>query len=368
MSPSGGTAGEVSFPTYIENFHDNLLTSSSDGNWTNSDVSTVIDALASAHGTGGNPYEGPSAASTTHVEDAIDDWVTTVENEWDNLDTLTDWKNALEQGVQQVITNAVLDDLDPHNNLVSNARSSTDSEVDAAISKAQSAAVSSNISSLVNDFEQRVNSRLDNRKMSISSLYADVNAVHSSGFLISQALLERDAQREVSQFESEQLFEIYRSVLEAHMETYIETFARYLQAEIQNKNSNDQLVAQGTQAMYQTYRQDFQLLLEERGLKQKVATADWEARQGAEEYELSLDEKAALWELDTLERGANIMSGPAGMSSRLPPGSSKASKIAGSALSGAATGAGVGSVVPGLGTAAGAGIGAVVGAGSGLLA
>lgn len=431
----GGSEGKVEFPTYIENFHNELLTdTSSDGTWTDSNVQKTDEALAAAHTS--NPYEGgPTAVTTEHIEQTIDNWYRDVKWEWDQLDNLSDWKAALEQGVNEIITQSVLTKLDPHNNLVSNvrtaadsevdaattkadaeatshgiadldphtnlvsdARTSTNSEIDAAIAKAQSAAVSSNIANLVSDFENRVNSRLAERKRSVSSLFADVGAVHSSAFLISQALLERDASREVSKFESEQLFQLYKDVLASHAETYIQTFARYLraeiqnrdidagiyegvlrshigtheqalgrylQAEIQNKSADDQIVAQGTQSMYQMSRQDFNALISERQTRQQVAATDWEARQSAEEYDLKLDEKAALWELSTLEQAANILSGPAGMSARMPPRSSDTAKAIGGALSGAASGAGAGAAIGAAGGPIGAGVGALIGAGAG---
>lgn len=76
--------------------------------------------------------------------------------------------------------------------------------------------------------------------------------------------------------------------------------------------------------------------------------------------DISLEHKDALWDVDALLKGSQIMSVLSGAA--FAPDKPSALQ---SGLSGAATGAGVGamvgSVVPGPGTAAGAGIGAVIG-------
>lgn len=155
------------------------------------------------------------------------------------------------------------------------------------------------------------------------------------------------------------------------MELHVEAFARrlqaYLEAEARNKQSDDQLVGQGVKGMLETSRNDAQLLIQERQAAQQAAAADFEARQQAEEFSTSLDEKSALWELTVHETGSNILAAPSGMAARVPPQKSDASKAVGGALQGAATGASIGSAVPGIGNAVGAGIGALLGATSGAL-
>lgn len=138
------------------------------------------------------------------------------------------------------------------------------------------------------------------------------------------------------------------------------------QVDLQNKSAEDQLVSQAMQAMYQGRLRNLELLLSERRARQQVAATDWEARQSAEEYEVKLDQKSQLWDLQVLKEGGNILAAPSGMAATLPEEPSDASKAVGGALTGAAAGAKTGAAIGSSGGPIGAGGGALIGAGLGI--
>lgn len=461
----GGTSGGVSFPSHIKNWHNDLLGSTPSSGSNLDTVAVAMDTAAN-----NNPYSSVTPATTGHLEDTVDQWPMDVQAAIQNLDDRQAWKDRLNDAVTEIINNNLLDDLDPHNNLAANAESGADtnitkaqnsintgvdpqsdwadqvdqavtklsnanvledidmaaaissaeseasSEIDAALTKAENLVKSSLIDPLVTEFQQKVNSRLDERKRSVSSLYADVNAVHSSAFLISQALLERDAQREVNEFDAETRLEMYREAFGEHlrafqtnvqaraqeeiqesqqrvefitqaaqlmgqilaekigyeqtfMQLHVESFSQrlqnYLRAALQNKQSDDQIVGASTEQMLQTSRTDEQLRIEERRAFQQAAASDFEARQQAEEYDLSVDEKSELWQLRIHETGSNVLAAPGGMAGRVPPRKSDASKAVGGALAGAGAGASTGAAIGSAGGPIGAGAGALIGAGLG---
>lgn len=78
--------------------------------------------------------------------------------------------------------------------------------------------------------------------------------------------------------------------------------------------------------------------------------------------DITLDHKEALWNIEALLKGSQIMSVLSG-ASFVPDKPGMLQSALGGAATGAGTGAMIGSVVPGVGTAAGAGIGALIGAG-----
>jgi hypothetical protein len=155
--------------------------------------------------------------------------------------------------------------------------------------------------------------------------------------------------------------------LQLYGEIFSQTMQKSLQAAAINKENRDRFVIDGSHmlqnALFQTMHLDkdlFALLADTKRLA-IVARSEFEAA------EIDLDEKHAHWDFNVFERGANLLSAPAGMSAVLPTKPSKASSALQGGLQGAGAGAAIGSVVPGIGTALGAAAGALIGGAAGFL-
>lgn len=359
MSGGGGTSGKISFPSYVERIHENIL--DPDGS-VDSNIVAVDTAMADAHTS--NPFSGTSAPSTSQLSQTVDTWYREVKSQVDQLDTEGDLSSAVDVAKQESLK--ALKEVAP-SDLVQQARSKAGEEILEAVDKSLDVANGEVIEDLVDEFEQRVNDRLVGRKRRFSSVFADANAVHSSAFVIGHAILERDAQREVNRFDAENTKELFQQAVQVHVEAYAQSLQAYLESELSNKQASDQFISNVGQQVYQSYRRDIELLLSERRARQEVSATDWEARQSQEEYEIKLDQRAQLWELQVLKQGSNILAAPSGLAATLPEEPSDASKAIGGALTGGVAGAKAGSKAGPTGTAVGAGLGALLGAASGFL-
>lgn len=137
-----------------------------------------------------------------------------------------------------------------------------------------------------------------------------------------------------------------------------------LEADRINKTSREQRFLQSLQATLNllTNRAEFEKVASELKTEQKRIRLA-----GTHEYEtleLDTEVKDAMWELQILDTGAQILAAPSGMARRLPEGESKTASAIGGGLKGAATGAQVGASIGGHW---GAGIGAVIGGTAGAI-
>jgi len=326
---SGATSGSVSFPSYIQDFHEEIL-------WEGAapTLSTHLDDEMDAS-IGNPPY---ADAGPPDIEDVYDS----------TLDVQREYSEAIntEPGVQWDNAFSAVDGKSKPD--FSSAEGVADSEIQAAVDKAEVVANSSLVTNSVDQFETRAFQRVDKRKRAIASYYADANAVSASSFIVANALLEEEASKEVADFESELKRNIYSSAIQNHVNTFgnaVQLQQNYLLSALQSYNQKEEF-----------WRN---LRLEAARSESQAATSLYESELAGEEFSTELDEKTALWDLQVFERGANILAAPSGMAARLPEKRSAVSRSLGGALQGGAAGAKVGSAFGN--PAIGAGVGALLG-------
>lgn len=155
--------------------------------------------------------------------------------------------------------------------------------------------------------------------------------------------------------------ELQRTLLQMYQQSFLGNLETSLRAELANKQSRDQMIAQATSQMVQMLYNNAELNRATTALRSEIGRQNIVATREYEQGELDLDVRFALWELDTLLKGSNVLASLTGSGAAIPDKPSPFSSALGGTLSGAATGAAIGSVVPGVGTAIGAGVGAGLG-------
>jgi hypothetical protein len=168
----------------------------------------------------------------------------------------------------------------------------------------------------------------------------DINAVMSSAFVIGEALILAERDRNVAKFNAELMFRAYQ--IRAEMIPRV--------AELQLKYF----------ATYSEYLRNVAHMFIE-FYRIKIV-----AKKEENEAQLHIDESEAKYDLELYQYGSNVLAGIAGGSHLVPGKQNKFASAIGGALSGAAAGAMMGSVIPGVGTLLGAGIGGLLGGAGGL--
>ena len=151
----------------------------------------------------------------------------------------------------------------------------------------------------------------------------NINAVVSSAFVLGQANIEANQDRQVAKFSSE-----------LHYKTYSDDAFRIIMAKLEFQKVASSMAMDS--------------------YKTKII-----AKKEETDLEISIDEKDALWDLEVFQYGANFLAGPGG-GTVMPGKPSTAQSVMGGAMSGAAAGAMIGGPP-------GAIIGGVLGAASGFL-
>ncbi len=306
----GGPSGAVDFPDYMEDIHVNWLTGGAKGSPAPALTLSVEDVMNTALAAGGNPYTGESAfdpnASLTLASGSP------LKKMQDRFDT----------------ADAVVTSLDP--------RTDYGNFVDKAKTKVDEAYVTeTEITNYVSAYESLLRTRRLTEIARFTSGMADLNAVHSSQFIIGLALIEDGISREVNQFERELRLRLKerRGML---IDSAVKDMVQLLSLEVGSNINMSQIQAE----------------IERLTIVAKKEQVD---------RDLELDVLDATWDLTVFQYGANLLAAISGAAHPVPQQLSKVQSAIGGTLSGAATGAMVGSIVPGIGTAVGAGVGAAIG-------
>lgn len=409
-----------------------------------------------------------SAIASAARTGAVDQIAKVIDNASPGIDHKSIGKGIIDKAISTADQAEALNDLN-WQAVFNKAKAKAGEVVTAAVSKASTVANSQPVDDVIENFRRRIEGEYEDRVGEFAASMADINAMNSSAYAVGLALIRSEHEQRVSEFGSElslsvyqQGLEIYRQSLQANLQSKLgaeeinknsrerlinttaevvagvysqarqleSVFARLqqnaygasmetkAQVEGQNKQSRDQLIQAGAEAIVQLiqfkeqfrqgvaelFGQQFNSLirseLAEDELKLQKSTASselahqmvqkaWdreiqgrlsatsnlasiystlqETENAYKSSEMNRRARSTKWELDRWEQGANILAAPSGMARQLPEGQSKAGGAIGGALTGAGTGAGVGSAVPGIGTAIGAAAGAVVGGVAGYL-
>lgn len=293
----GGSSGQVDYPEYMKTYHESWLV----------EMDVHLDTLVN-----NNPYATASAynpdGDLSNSASAIAIFYAALTA----IDAYTNWNSAYDlvnnkYGGSVVI--AIQDQIDAYTEI-------TDNEIETKI---------------LPQFKRGMQ---------------NANASMGSAFVIGEALIWADRNRNLSKFQTDLALK---------------------NADLTIKNR--ELITQNIQVIFQNIVQEAELwkgyahyMLEHNRLK-IIAKSEQASTN------LEYDVKDARWEVGAYTEASNLLAGISGATSQgtTPNTPSKAVTALGGAISGAAAGAMIGSAVPGIGTGIGALGGLVVGAAGGLL-
>ena len=282
----GGGSGAIDYPNYMETVHNDWLDNTGVDTISSSITDVMDAALGNSPWTGQSAYD-PDADITAMIaaEDLLQDLVDLL-SAGTTLDTL----------ISEVLDETRIDDL------------VDEYEADAAARLA---------ATILPRFRRGMQ---------------DINAVVSSAFVIGEAVIEAEQERNVNKYSAE-----------LHGKAGVDAAIQIINLKLEYQRAASAMLSE-------IYRM-------------KIV-----AKKEENEIEMKIDEADGLWDLEVFQYGANLLAGIGG--GTVAPNTkrpSTAQSMIGGALSGAAAGAMVGNTIPGLGTAAGAGIGLALGAASALL-
>jgi hypothetical protein len=184
----------------------------------------------------------------------------------------------------------------------------------------------------------------------------DINAVHSSAFVIGMAIMETEFLKEINEEQDRMIYDTTREIVGT-------TIKAQIQGELNQAAAKDAVIPQMASGGIQMLQAKLAALDTSAKVKAEVTRMQIVALKEYLAERLEVDRAEAMWDINTLKEGGNIIAslpGGVGWNPSVP----KQPSALGGALSGAAAGAMAGSMIP----VPGASIaGAVIGGIGGLL-
>ncbi len=346
----GSVSGTIDYPSYLKNVHNNWLSgdpiADSDGTEIVADITTFMNT---AIGGFGNPYDSevaydPNAAVTLVADSPLDN----IETEFAiakglvaGLDAAVDWKAYVTAAATKFTSFDSIDFL-----------SSLTAAIAGMLSAVESAMSSTSITAMVTAFENNKKVRFLRQEGIFAAGMADLNAVHTSSFIIAKALNQIEFDNSVDSFERELKIGLYNTIVGAGIQGHIK-------AEVLQSSAKDSILMQGATTMQRIDEIKTQLTNQLSGMKAEIEKLTIIALKEQTDRDLSIDIEDASWDMSVFEYGTNVLSGIAGTST---VGRPKQTSTAQSVLGGAAAGAAIGAAIPVPGAMAiGAGAGAILG-------
>jgi len=390
----GGNAGAISYPTYMQTQHEDWL----------DDAEALIDPYI----TGDSPYEGESAYDPSTL-------VAEMKTQFDEFDTfldarnnVTDWQAAITAaqaklsslfpdpsdsvqtmgGKAKVDASGAADDaltgaITGATSLQSAADAAIQADVsdviDDAIGKILSDTVDNLIDDIVEDYEEASKGTLYKSLNRFAGGMVDINAVHSSAFVIGTAIIERDFRRDVDGYRakvklqlSDRVMSEYLNTYRAMMGLYVQTgvaqsgaeiaafssaYKDYLASFVQNQKNRSIFTVQSANEMSRLLTSNVEFERQAASLLREIDSTRIMAKKEQIDRDLEIDVNDAKWPFDVLLQGGNVLASVSGAAHTIthPMGATQ------SALSGAAAGASIGASFGGYGAAIGAGAGFILG-------
>lgn len=340
----GGQSGTVGWPEYLENAHGQWLNDSHNVDGTYMDNS-IVDLMNTAHGAGGNPYEGelafdPNAALSLISNsplDKIDDQFVASKAILDAIAPSTDWGGFIDAAAAKFTKFDDIDFLD-----------SLSTAISGLLSAVESALSSASITNMVTAFENNKKVRFLRDTGMWAAGMADINAVHTSSFIIGLALQQIEFSNSVDQYERELKASVYTKIIQSAIDAYVK-------AETLRVHNKDNLLVQGPELMSKLESLKDQMQAQLIQLKAEIERVTIIAMKEKTDRQVSLEVDESKWDMEVYLYGANVMSAisGAGPGRMIESGPSTGQSVLGGAFAGASIGAGF--------TPLGAAIGAVAG-------
>ncbi len=254
-------------------------------------------------------------------------------------------------------------------NAVNDMLTKTENIVDAAIAKAQGASI--DVDDLVDAFEQDSQDAYFRSINRFTGGMVDVNAVHTSSFVIGLGLMEAQFLNSIMRFRAELESGQFGNILNAYVNTsvglstaqiqaFLGAYSDYLRAYMQNASNRSLTLAQSMQLMAGMLANnlDVNRSLATLKVEKERFTIGSLVEQSAKDLEMDILD--ARWPLELYQAGGNMLSAIHGTAVTHERTTNPGSGGWSGALSGSVAGAGLGNqLLPG---GIGAGVGAIAGA------
>lgn len=358
----GGTSGQVGFPDYMEETHQDFI-----GYGSSFTGPSIFDVMESGLGSGGDPY----ISWTSEYDDPSSD-VVEFEGDLDEyrdsvmaLDHQDDWEGLVDAVLDKIDSSGMLESVDT-SEIATALRTQNEEQLTSAIEFAIESLDDGILDDLVRSFDRRSAHTKARSIREFSSQMADINAVQSSAFLFGLALIESEHIQSVNEFNKEVTKDSFDRLVSENLALFKQRMTQEIEVKVREEALRAQIAGQHIQITYQQLMQNTELKRQVANLNTEMKRIKFVMNQEYVANSADMDAKSAMWDFKVYEYGVAYLGGLGG-GAVLPDKPSKASSSIGGALSGAASGAMMGSVVPGIGPAVGAGVGALMGLGSGLL-
>jgi len=346
----GSATGASNYPDYIRDTQDNWLKGNALGDQTDdSMVVSMVDLMNAAHVT--SPYDNetafdPNAALTlvsTSPLSNMDARFTTTQTLIDALDASSDWTSYVAQAASSFTH---FSDIDFISNL--------STAIEGLLSSVEDALSSTSITNMVNAYENEKRTRFQRDQGLWSAGMADINAVHTSSFIIGLALQQSEFANSVDKYEADLKGSIYTQIIQAGIDSH-------MKANILRIGNKDQMLLSAPQVMGQLNNLKAELSSRLVTLKADLEKLNIIALKEQSEANLAIDVDAATWDFEVYQYGANLLASAAGGVIQKGNKTSRGQSAMSGALAGAAIGAYAGPVGSLTGVAIGAGAGAILG-------
>jgi hypothetical protein len=360
MSGGGGNSGTVRFAPYLEKGHFTFLFQADKTDWAGvrnalpESIVTTIGAMLTT-----SPYTGFTLTNPNSGLSSVDTKMSAFDSLVSSINPSVNWGTFVDQVKAKFGETGIFDPVDIED-IFSKSHINPSMSVREAVAAAMEAINDVVVRGVVKAFDRRLS---DTRRQAInrfSGQMSDVNAVHSSAFLLGVALIEAQHLQSVAEFDSSVSLGLFQTAFTAHMEAYRDETRLRLTSAIQDKGMIDQAIIQSVSLIMQTMLSKGELTQSVTALATEINRIKTVATQEYELSNLDVDIRSAEWKLDTWLKGSQTL-GMLGGGAAIPKQPNRFGTALGGALGGAGYGAMTGAKISAAGGPITAGTGALIG-------
>ena len=310
-----GQSGDVSYPDYMENTHDNWLTGAAGGG--DNMTSSIQILMEAAHDLANTPWSDTAYDPSTPIA-AADAQFVIADNLMDAIVAETTWASYVDKTVTKFSSFWDINFLD-----------SMSTAIDGLLSSLDTVLSSTAITNMVEQFEKNSLPRFLRGVSRFAGGMAEINSVNTSSFIIGLAIMQGDYQNEINKFEADVQKEVYVSILR-------DGIAGLIKAEVAQSVAKDGLISSGSSLMGQLDTFKANLSAQLTSIQAEITKLTILAKTDEQNTQMKWDVEDAEWDMNVYMFGGNVMGAIAGAAA-----GRKGSSDAQSALSGALGAAGV---------------------------
>jgi hypothetical protein len=307
----GGVSGEVKFPDYIQDMHEDWLFGAGPSNLT-TDVEAAMNTAFGADPFAGYSFSNPSSDVAT-IQSAYNTFYGAVTASV----TTTDFKNLLDMAQVRADQCDIDAPIDVRTIIGRQIEKATES-VEEAVSIGVRLLDSNVIEKVVEVFELEQSRNRELRVGRYMQAMSDVGATRSSALLTGLGAIYAQEQEETSKITKEIATQLFESGINQWVRVYAAGLSVDQAISSVNKNARQGTLLAGLQALANFREQDTAWLMKGTAMQAEINRQKYALVNDYEKLELDLDMKSALWDMEVFGKGMSIMGGLSGYAHPLP--------------------------------------------------